>query len=247
MRGIQETAGWYLDLRATAADLPQVVAARQKATDDREVRLHLADDAPRRWPGDGEIAALVAGGVAAVEVEGEVALGVEDAPGSLEFLRFLRDSLSHGLRVRWNGRIGAGLPVRSLSHLTPPTGGAALAFNPAVAAWRRRFTYGRCYWRSGPGFAQVSDSRGGRTDASWTLSDPPTLDLFLRLMQPADIADCGEREAVDRALASLCEREVVVRLGDRLLSLPYRLRHWPVMYRPDRDDLRATFEPREVR
>jgi Family of unknown function (DUF5825) len=247
MQGVQETVGWYLDLRATAADLSGVIAARREAVDDREVRLCLADVAPRRWPGDEEIAALVAGGVAVVEIQGEVALDAEDAAGSLEFLRFLRDSLSHGLRVHWNGRIGAGLPVRSLSHLTPPSGGATLAFNPAVAAWRRRFTYGRCYWRSGPGFAQVSDSRGGRTDASWTLSDAPTLDLFLRLMQPTDIADCGEREAVDRALATLCAREIVVRLGDRLLSLPYRLRHWPVMYRPDRDDLRATFEPREAR
>ncbi len=240
-------SGWYLDLRAGVADLPDVIAARQGATDDREVRLYLADGAPRRWPGDEEIAALVAGGVASIEVDGEVALGLEDAAGSLEFLRFLRDSLSHGISVRWNGQIAAGLPVRSLSHLTPPTGGATLAFNPAVAAWRRRYTYGRCYWRSGPGFAQVSDSRGGRTDASWMLSDPPTLDLFLRLMQPAAIDDCGERETVDRALAILCEREVVVRIGDCLLSLPYRLRHWPVMYRPDRDDLRATFEPREAK
>lgn len=239
-----DTAGWRLDLRADAADLPRVIAARRAATDDREVRLHLAGARPDRWPDDETITELVAGGVALLEVEGEVLLGAEDAAGSLAFLRFLRDSLSHGLRVRWDGRLGMGLPVRAISHLPPPAGGATLALNPAVAAWRRRFTYGRCYWRSGPGFAQVSDSRAGRAGASWTLADPLTVDLFTRLMRPLAVADCGEGPAVERALADLCGREIVLRLGDRLLSLPYRLRHWPVMYRPDRDDLRATFEPR---
>ena len=238
------TGGWRVDLWAEAAGLPQVLAERREAADDREVHLHLLSAEPRRWPSDEEVRELVAGRVALVEAVGEIRLGEETPDTSLDFLRFLRDALSHGLRVRWHGRFGAGLPVRAVSHLIPPAGGASLALNPAVAAWRQRFTYGRCYWRAGPGFVQVSDARAGRAAADWTIVDPVAVELFTRLMQPTALAECCGDPAAARALADLRDKALVLQLGDRLLSLPYRMRHWPIMYRRDRDNLQAAFEAR---
>ena len=238
------TDAWRVDLSADTAELRQVIAARRAAADDREAHLRLSGAEPRRWPSDAEVRELVAGGVALVSVVGEIRLGEDTADTSLHFLRFLRDALSHGLRVRWDGCFGAGLPVRAVSHLIPPAGGTSLALNPAVAAWRQRFAYGRCYWRAGPGFVQVSDARVSRAAASWTIADPVTVELFTRLMQPAALTECRGDPAAARAIADLRDKELVLQLGDRLLSLPYRMRRWPVMYRRDRDDLRAAFEAR---
>ena len=238
------TDGWRADLWAEPADLPRVIAARRAATDDREVRLHLLGAGPRPWPSDEETRELVVGGIALVDVVEPVRLGDDAADDSLDFLRFLRDAMSHGLRVRWDGRLGAGLPVRAVSHLTPPAGGASLALNPAVAAWRQRFAYGRCYWRAGPDFVLVSDARAGRVAAAWTIADPVTVELFTRLMQPTAVADCCGDPATARAVADLRDKDLVLQLGDRLLSLPYRMRRWPIMYRPDRHNLQMAFAPR---
>jgi hypothetical protein len=229
--------GWRIEAWAEPAQLSALVASRLAAQDGREVRLHLDRVASHDWPAESDVHALARCGVAQVEVAQEVTLGAETAPECLAFLAFVRDCMSAGLAVRWSAQLGSDVSVRALSHLAPPTGGALSALNPALAAWRQRFAYGSFYWRSGPGYTHFSDARADAFAPRWTLSDVRTVELFGLLQRPTARVALGENAATAAALDDLRIRGVIVDVGGWLVSVPYRIRRWPVMFKRERNSL----------
>ncbi|MDF5754395.1 DUF5825 family protein [Spongiactinospora sp. TRM90649] len=131
---------------------------------------------------------------------------------------WLRDGLSDGDTPRW--RV-AGLPeaqVPLLLHLPPPE-----SADGPHDRWRSGFRLGLCYYRRGPGFVQVKDVREPERSASFVLDVPELVEVFLRCLRPTRAADVDP----DAAGALLDER-LLLRLGDRLVTLPYHMRRWPV-------------------
>ncbi|MFY0580666.1 DUF5825 family protein [Cystobacter fuscus] len=98
----------------------------------------------------------------------------------------------------------------------------------ALERWREGHAYGRCYWRSGPGFVLVRDCRVGRDAARFTIDDPATLRTFLALGIPRRVSEVRTDAAAEDALVRLLEERLVLQLGEWLVALPYRLRRWPV-------------------
>jgi len=138
-----------------------------------------------------------------------------DSPlATLRFLRRLREAAGDGAEVAWQ----ADLPVadtRLLYHLPPPVAG------PTLDAWRAAYRPGLCHYRRGPGFLLVRDGRGAGPsvpETTLTGADAAAIEQFL---EPGP--DDGS-VALDR-LAGL---GLVLRLGGLALTLPYRLRRWPI-------------------
>ncbi|MFI6825020.1 DUF5825 family protein [Micromonospora sp. NPDC050187] len=144
----------------------------------------------------------------------------------LELLRYLRDVTSHAIRLRW--RL-AGLPCFPLHthvHLVAPSGGVDADSAAHATAWAAGYRYGSFFHRRGPGFVAIKDVRPESEDARLTIDEGA--DHFLAMAEARTVDDLppAARELVD----TVAEAGLLLRVDQRLLVLPYRLRHWPVPY-----------------
>ncbi|MEU2060130.1 DUF5825 family protein [Streptomyces sp. NPDC013455] len=141
-----------------------------------------------------------------------------------EAVRFLRECQGLGLRVGWRGTGRPSFDPRLLSHLPPPT--EPLEDHGMSAAWQASYAHGVLYHRRGPDFVTVLDRRERGTAVRLTLDHPALLAAFLRLLEPtpAGALDAGGREA----LALLVAERLALVCGDWAVTLPPRIRRWPV-------------------
>lgn len=133
-------------------------------------------------------------------------------------LALVRDLTSCSVAVDWTLRCGDDDDVAGLHGLQPPTAGA----HPGLDAWRRAFRYGLLYWRAGPGFIIVRDARQGHIDVM-TLSGGPYVKAF-----EAGLPGCRLGQVDPQAAAALVADRIMFARDNWLLSLPYRMRHWPI-------------------
>lgn len=151
-------------------------------------------------------------GVQVVRVEQRV-----QPDDTLHFVRLLREAAGYGVGVTWRGNLGRRVDPQLLHHLPPPVGGA----EPSMDRWRAAFRYGLCYYRVGPGFLLVADHRRTRHGVTAVLSDPDEIATLRDFAYPGPAAETA-------AFARLCDKGLVLRHGEAAVSLPYRLRRWPI-------------------
>lgn len=154
-----------------------------------------------------------------------------DAGYDIGFLRLLRDCMAANLRVSWTAGGAPPVDPTLLCHLQPPraaVAGAAPAVVEHTRAWRDRYGYGRCYYRRGPGFVTVRDTRDPMAPARYVLDDeaavralPATEEVTRVTGAPAEVVDL---------LELLLAEGLAVRLNDLATLLPSRMRHWPVPF-----------------
>ncbi len=226
MRGVRDRGEEDAPLAISATRSGWLAVAALARQADGLKRIAVQPGEAPVWPDGGELGALAAGGLGAIAIGGVLCIGRAAAEQSLAFIRFLRDCESWGVQVAWQGSLGDGVAPNLLSHLAPPAPLLAEAAEGTATAPGDR--YGRCYWRAGPGFAVVSDTRPGRPAQRLTFSEGPELHLFHTLQRPVEHARCARTGAARRALADLVQEGVVLQLGAWALSLPCRMRLWPV-------------------
>jgi Family of unknown function (DUF5825) len=147
------------------------------------------------------------------------------AAADLELLRLLRMVTSHAVRLRWTIGGRPEFPLHTYSHLLPPTSGVTLEDLGRVVDWARDYQYGSFYYRRGPGLVSVKDVRPGQPASRMVIGDGA--DGFERLAESIT----GLVEPADEALAAdAVAADLALRVGDRVLVLPFRMRHWPVPY-----------------
>lgn len=144
----------------------------------------------------------------------------------LELLRYLRDATEHGVRLRWRLDGVPDLPLRTHVHLVPPSDGVDAASSAYAEAWTAGYRYGSFYYRRGPGFVVVKDVRPGGEQLRMTIDEGAEHFLAMARAQTVDELDAPARDLLD----TVAEAGLLLRAADRLLVLPYRLRHWPVPY-----------------
>ncbi|MEU3859229.1 DUF5825 family protein [Streptomyces sp. NPDC028722] len=144
--------------------------------------------------------------------------------GTAEAVRFLRECQSLGLRVDWRAAGTPSYDPALLHHLPPPTALPSPA--PGQAGWRAAYGHGILYHRRGPDFVTVLDRRERGTAVRLTLDHPALVATFLRLLEPTppDALDPAGREA----LGLLVDERLVLTAGGWAVSLPPRIRRWPV-------------------
>ncbi|MFP2928926.1 RiPP maturation radical SAM C-methyltransferase [Pyxidicoccus sp. 3LG] len=205
------------------AELARILDARRGGP---ALSVALDAAAPGAWPSAEEIERLVQRGVVEVRVPWEMEIDERQPERSVHFVRFLRDSTAARLRVHWTGGASGTAKARALNHLEPPMS----AGEDVLRAWKELHAYGRCYWRAGPNFLVIKDARAGGDFSRFTLEDGPLRDVFTRLTVPQRLDAFGRDETDREALDVLIEENLVLRLGDWLVSLPYQIKHWPVPF-----------------
>ena len=176
----------------------------------------------------------------AIVVHEDVEFGA-DAFAAMNFIAFLRTALTEGVEVRWNARITgtstiaatgsstSTLDTTPLHHLWPPTTIAVAGHPPEPPrAWRAAFKYGLCYFRRGPGFILVKDNRIADRHVHLTIEHPDLMATFLAACDP--MRDSALTATQREAVSVLCRENLVYRLDDLLLTLPIRMRRWPVPF-----------------
>lgn len=178
-----------------------------------------------------------------IVVHDDVELGTH-ALATMTFLAFLRSALTQDVKVHWTAQITANnsnssngsstkpaalntapLDTGPLHHLPPPTTIAGLP-PEHLQAWRSTFRYGLCYFRRGPDFILIKDTRVA--DVHLTIDHPDLMATFLAACTPLrdDALTAIQREAID----ILAAEQLVYRLDGLLLTLPTRMRRWPVPF-----------------
>ncbi|WP_369266073.1 DUF5825 family protein [Streptomyces harbinensis] len=164
-----------------------------------------------------------------------VRLGAEGR-ATAKVVRMLRECQAQALSVRWT--LDAVEPpswgstaqdssiLRSLYHLPPPA--PRPGEPPAVAGWREAYAYGRFFYRQGPDFLVIKDRRDPAASARFILDHPELRAAFHTCLNPTPLdALSGTRL---EAVAMLADERIVL-LADRwAVTLPPRIRHWPVPY-----------------
>ncbi|MEV0326829.1 DUF5825 family protein [Micromonospora echinospora] len=104
----------------------------------------------------------------------------------------------------------------------------------AAADWDLRMHYevkstfrlGLCYYRQGPGFLGVRDVRDPAESAVYVLDEPPLREAFLRCLTPQRLDDWPAQGQA--AAEELIAEGLLLRRGGLAVTLPYRMRVWPV-------------------
>jgi hypothetical protein len=147
------------------------------------------------------------------------------AAHDLELLRLLRLATSHAVRLRWTISGRPLFPSHTYTHLLPPWSGLSLDDLGYAVEWARDYRYGTFYYRRGPGLVTVKDVRPGVAASRMVVEDGA--ETFLRLAESPDGGFTPTEESlVDDAVAA----GLALREADRVLILPFRMRHWPVPY-----------------
>jgi hypothetical protein len=163
----------------------------------------------------------------AIVVHDDVDLGA-DALATMTFIAFLQTCIAEGVEVRWSARVTSGaLDTAALHHLWPPTAIAGLPPEQAET-WRATFRYGLCYFRRGPDFLLLKDSRNADGQVHLVIDHPDLVATFLAGCAPLhqSALTATQREAV----GVLSQENLVYRLDDLLLTLPTRMRRWPMPF-----------------
>jgi hypothetical protein len=159
-------------------------------------------------------------------VDRPVTLDVSQPDTTLKFIAWLRDQQTEAVDVAWSALIDPELDTTLLFHLFPPEPNATAEEPDEVRRWRAAHRPGMCYYRLGPGFIQVKDMRQAETAAQFLLDEPPLMNAFTGCLRPCELD--GLEPAERRAVEALVAERLLLRLGDRVTTLPSRMRRWPV-------------------
>jgi hypothetical protein len=162
--------------------------------------------------------ALSARGRESLVLTEPVVLGEDDA-FDIRFLRLLREAMSMTMTVDWTPASAVPFDPRMVRHLVPPREGAD--------AWRDGYRFGLCFYQVGPGFVLLKDTRenGG---ARYRIDDERAVTAWHELGSVLSLpaASPGVRELCELLTAE----NLVMRCGDWVTLLPFRMRRWPVPF-----------------
>jgi hypothetical protein len=150
-----------------------------------------------------------------------VRLGLS-ARQTVMFVTALRDQMSDGFVTRWRGEVIPALGASRLLHHLPPPDGT----DDGLQEWRSRFRLGLCYYRLGPDFVQIKDVRDPSHGSSFVIDDPLLVRTFLRHLVPTHLEQTGADER--KAIAAMLAEGLMLRLGNIVVTLPYRMSRWPI-------------------
>ena len=198
-----------------------------------EAPVHLRPESSRGVPPSaGDLRPRVRRTAAALETRGVLDLAKGGPEMLLWWFGLLRDAMTAGATVRWVGQWDDSVNVARLVHLLPPAprlaGRATTLLSPGEAAWRDEYRYGLCYYRLGLDFVQVKDMRRPDDRANYVLFEPAWIGVFLQCLTPtpADAFTGAKAEAAE----GLEDPHLLYRAGRSLVTLPYRMRRWPIPY-----------------
>lgn len=154
-----------------------------------------------------------------------VALG-RDPVADIHFVWLLRECMSLGIAIHWTATTLPSWDLRLVHHLPPPSYLHEPNESLALKSWRESHVYGSCYYRKGPGFYLIKDTRDPARQRRLKIGVNGAIDGFDLLLKPTPAGDlAAEANDVVNALLPL---GLVLQLDGEVISLPFRLHRWPV-------------------
>lgn len=150
----------------------------------------------------------------------------EDAEAAVFAAARARSKLSQAEIEPWTGPVPEDMDTRLVHHLPPPVSPSGLPADPRVEQWRAAFRPGSYFYRTGPQFVLVKDTREPDRAARIRVDQEPLVDALLLCEQPVWLA--GQDAAARPALEFLLSRGLLLRISGFVLTAPYRMRRWPV-------------------
>lgn len=144
----------------------------------------------------------------------------------LDLLRYLREVTSHAVRLRWRLAGVPSFPLHTHVHLVAPSGGVDADAAAYALRWTAGYRYGSFFYRQGRGFVMIKDVRPESEDARLTIDEGAEHFLAMAAARTGRDLEPAARDLVD----TVEEAGLLLRADDRILVLPYRMRHWPVPY-----------------
>jgi hypothetical protein len=148
-------------------------------------------------------------------------------PSALDAVRVVRDFVALNVPVTWSVSNGGSVDPRTLTHLWPPE--QFPGHDALLDAWRE-FAFGVLYWRSGPGFVIARDVRPGFEATVYTIDTPAALRYFSAFQVPARVETVVADPDRDEDFRSLVDAGLLMVVGGCALTLPYRIKKWPVPF-----------------
>ncbi|GGM23453.1 DUF5825 family protein [Dactylosporangium sucinum] len=160
-----------------------------------------------------------------VQVDQRMVLSSAEPQATISFVTRLRDLQSASTDVLWHGLVTADIDVTLLVHLAPPQPDADM--DGRMDHWRTVHRPGLCFFRTGPGFIEIRDTRRPLGSAArFVIDDPDLMDAFKRFLNPCRLADLS---AIHQEAAQLLlEEQLLLSLGGWVTALPNRMRRWPI-------------------
>lgn len=149
-----------------------------------------------------------------------------DATVATHAIAMLRDACASFTRVLWSAEIAGPVDVIQLSHLSPPTaieGSAEL-----LETWRSTHRYGSFYYRQGPSFLVIRDTRQSSGAARFVIDDPLLCHVFLRCMVPLRHNELTPAEW--DAAELLAGEGLLLNLAETVVTLPLHMTRWPIPF-----------------
>lgn len=115
--------------------------------------------------------------------------------------------------------------LERFTHLIPPDDDPS---STLILEWRRLWRFGSFYFRLGPDFATIKDSRPSRDFRSITLFSQETR-LLRDASSPSNRADLDKKYGCN-LVTTLIDNEILVQIGLVVFVLPYRIKVWPIPY-----------------
>ena len=135
----------------------------------------------------------------------------EDDEFDVRFVRLLREAISVALHVDWTAAGAVPFDPDDVCHLQPPARGPD-------HAWRDRFRFGLCFYRKGPGFVLLKDTRDLATGARFRLDDPRAVAAFDELEQVLSVSGSPPLSAPDAAASGTAPAPGMRKAPDRKRS-----------------------------
>jgi hypothetical protein len=136
-------------------------------------------------------------------------------------LALIRDLTRLGVKVGWRLRLDQQTDWRMLNHLWPPQ--EILGRTEEVASnWRQSHYLGKCTYRHGPGFVQVRDRRDEQL-VKFTIDE----NCYLAAITPL-LHGVPARDVPGPVFADYLAENLLLRVGELALWLPYQVLRWPV-------------------
>ncbi|WP_373278592.1 DUF5825 family protein [Alicyclobacillus shizuokensis] len=175
---------------------------------------------PDQLPTLASLEELLKKGLESIELD--LSFNRRDPLGTLNTIRFLRDAMSLGIRISWYLITDGALDLQAIYHIQPPrsiNGG-----KQEIQEWRRMYHYGAFYWRKGPGFVLVKDTRNPDASAQFVIDERELLDAFELCLVPVKTG------LVTKRITDLVNEGIILEFCGHYLTLPYRVLSWPVPY-----------------
>lgn len=205
-------------------DLITFLDITTKGSFGTEWKLILDRNDGESWPSEEEIARLIKVSVSEVYIKHPITISQQDAQRSLEFIRFLRDAISYGLQIEWKSIFKKSANIRYFIHLPPPSSGIK------SRVWNREYSYGKMFWRKGPGFILIKDMRSVSKQTRYIFDDMASLEAFQNIQTPIHLSEMQYSSKIKDAIHEFISEGIALQIGEYILALPYRMRNWPIPY-----------------